>query len=193
MLGIQGSGGTWEAAARASANGKARTATTRATRWRWTALRGPATNDEEQEPLIPMLKPDDSLIVEIDFHLPPRPQPTVPAGLQALQTPNTMSPQAAMAAGIPQGGVQAGQGAMPRQLQSSAPPDMSDEDAARLKALIKLIRAGNPYQLSHDGVLFLPGFQGIALAGLIEDLATPAPEGRARPERSRCAGGPACR
>ncbi len=61
------------------------------------------------------------------------------------------------------------------QAQQRAPqPDseLSDEERTRLKKLIGLIRSRNPYQLSRDGVLYLPGFTGIPLAGLIEDLAT---------------------
>ena len=37
---------------------------------------------------------------------------------------------------------------------------------------MNMIRSKNPYTLSRDGVLYLPGFAGIPLAGLIEDLAT---------------------
>src|SRR6266480_1355201 len=40
------------------------------------------------------------------------------------------------------------------------------------RAMISLIRAKNPYQLSRDGVLALPGFAPIPLAGLTEQLAT---------------------
>jgi polysaccharide biosynthesis/export protein len=38
--------------------------------------------------------------------------------------------------------------------------------------LIKTVRANNPYQLDHDGVLQLPGFRSIALGGLTEAGAT---------------------
>jgi len=38
--------------------------------------------------------------------------------------------------------------------------------------LIKTLRANNPYQLDHDGVLQLPGFRSIALGGLTEAAAT---------------------
>ncbi|TLY91148.1 MAG: hypothetical protein E6K40_15605, partial [Gammaproteobacteria bacterium] len=40
------------------------------------------------------------------------------------------------------------------------------------RAMISLIRAKNPYQLSRDGVLALPGFAPVPLAGLTEQLAT---------------------
>jgi polysaccharide biosynthesis/export protein len=131
---------------------------------------------EEQEPLIPRLKPDDWVIVEIDFHLPPRPQPTIPFGVQAVGGGGVPGNQQA-AASVPSVPAQVPttpgltQG-VPGQSGSQAPADLSDEEAQRLRDLIKLIRARNPYQLSRDGVLYLPGFQGIPLAGLIEDLAT---------------------
>ena len=49
------------------------------------------------------------------------------------------------------------------------------QDQRKLDAqhsLIKTLRANNPYQLDHDGVLQLPGFRSIALGGLTEAAAT---------------------
>ncbi len=49
------------------------------------------------------------------------------------------------------------------------------QDQRKLDAqhdLIKTVRANNPYQLDHDGMLQLPGFRSIALAGLTEAAAT---------------------
>jgi polysaccharide export outer membrane protein len=51
-------------------------------------------------------------------------------------------------------------------------PELTDEQRQQQQALIDLIRAKNPYQLSQDGVLALPGFAPIPLAGLSEQLAT---------------------
>jgi protein involved in polysaccharide export with SLBB domain len=51
-------------------------------------------------------------------------------------------------------------------------PDMTDEEKKQRDRLIDLIRSKNPYQLSRDGVLTLPGFVPIPLAGLTEQLAT---------------------
>jgi polysaccharide biosynthesis/export protein len=42
----------------------------------------------------------------------------------------------------------------------------------QLRAMMQLIRSRNPYQLSADGVLSLPGFAPIALLGLTEQQAT---------------------
>jgi polysaccharide export outer membrane protein len=54
----------------------------------------------------------------------------------------------------------------------SARPELTDEEKKRREDLIDLIRVKNPYQLSRDGMLSLPGFQPIPLAGLSEQLAT---------------------
>ena len=51
-------------------------------------------------------------------------------------------------------------------------PELTDEEKKQRDDLIDLIRSHNPYQLSRDGVLSLPGFAPIPLAGLSEQLAT---------------------
>jgi protein involved in polysaccharide export with SLBB domain len=53
-----------------------------------------------------------------------------------------------------------------------ARPELSDEEKKQREHLIDLIRSHNPYQLSRDGVLSLPGFAPIPLGGLSEQLAT---------------------
>jgi polysaccharide export outer membrane protein len=52
------------------------------------------------------------------------------------------------------------------------PPELTAEQRARQRTLIDQIRSKNPYQLSREGVLSLPGFAPIPLAGLTEQLAT---------------------
>jgi polysaccharide biosynthesis/export protein len=51
-------------------------------------------------------------------------------------------------------------------------PELTDEEKKHRQELIDLIRSKNPYQLSRDGVLSLPGFAPIPLAGLTDQLAT---------------------
>jgi polysaccharide biosynthesis/export protein len=51
-------------------------------------------------------------------------------------------------------------------------PELTEEEKRRRQDLIDLIRSKNPYQLSRDGLLSLPGFAPIALAGLTDQLAT---------------------
>ncbi|HZO21358.1 MAG TPA: SLBB domain-containing protein, partial [Steroidobacteraceae bacterium] len=61
---------------------------------------------------------------------------------------------------------------MPASPSSQEEPAMSAEDKTRLKDLMTLIRSRNPYQLSHDGALTLPGFEPIPLLGLTEEQAS---------------------
>src|SRR4029077_13957111 len=102
----------------------------------------------------------------IDFNpLPAEPQtPTTPptSSLGGL----TNLPPSALAAlrpglGTAAPGVTAGGYAAPLAV---ADPDKNE--------MVSLIRAKNPYQLSRDGMLALPGFAPIPLAGLTEQLAT---------------------
>jgi polysaccharide biosynthesis/export protein len=50
--------------------------------------------------------------------------------------------------------------------------ELSGEELKARDKLIESMRSHNPYQLSRDGLLSLPGFAPIALAGLTEQLAT---------------------
>jgi polysaccharide biosynthesis/export protein len=119
-------------------------------------LNGMNRSGEPPEPLIPVLKPEDWIIVEVDFHLAARP---AAAGVAA---PAESAPGST--------GADSQQQSLQTPLRSESEP--TEEETARQKKLITLIRSRNPYQLSREGVLFLPGFTGIPLAGLIEDLAT---------------------
>jgi polysaccharide biosynthesis/export protein len=51
-------------------------------------------------------------------------------------------------------------------------PVLTTEERKLRQDFIDLIRSKNPYQLSRDGVLSLPGFAPIPLSGLTEQLAT---------------------
>jgi polysaccharide export outer membrane protein len=119
--------------------------------------RGATGTGEPPEPAIPVLKPDDWIVVEVDFHLAARAATAAGAGATPPESGSSAS----------SGGSQQ-QSATPSPVES----ERSEEEEARLRKLIDLIRSRNPYQLSREGVLYLPGFAGIALAGLIEDLAT---------------------
>lgn len=141
-------------------------------------------SDEALEPLIPVLKGDDWIVVEIDFHLPPRP---LSQSLQGLNTAALLQGQAGGASpqqlqalqsalaggGALPGGVVAG-GVVPATVQppANAAPDMTDDEKSRLTALINMVKAKNPYRLSRDGLLTLPGFAGIPLAGLTDEQAS---------------------
>ncbi len=138
--------------------------------------RRPSEEDEENEPLVPVLKGDDWVIIEIDWRLGPRQipspgQPSSPptqANAQSLQ-----ALQAAVAAGQQPGQQLPANGPTPPQsVPENTPDQLSDSDVRRLKDMMMLIRSKNPYRLSHDGALTLPGFPDIPLAGLTDDQAT---------------------
>src|SRR6267378_2791604 len=118
----------------------------------------------ELERLSPFLQSEDWIVITIDSK-------PLPAVTQTPATPQTsalgalanLKPEAlaaaAMSAGVTAGGYV---GPLP-------PPPNADEAK---NEPIYLIRSKNPYQLSRDGMLALPGFAPIPLAGLTEQLAT---------------------
>ncbi len=135
---------------------------------------------EEQQPLIPVLKGGDWVIIEIGFHLEQRPSSQASLALQQASSAQAQS----AAGGLSQQNLQAlqalqggsGGAAAASAAQASAPEvpaaQLSTADRARLMALMKVIRSRNPYQLSADGELTLPGFAPIPLLGLTQDQAT---------------------
>jgi polysaccharide biosynthesis/export protein len=146
----------------------------------------PSPEGEEAEPAIPVLKAQDWVIIEVDFHLAPRPltqslqalylsQASSLQNMQALQALSGnavgVSPQVtALAGATPQQATSSQQG---NQQSAPNPADqLTDDQKKALSAMMDLIRQHNPYRLSRDGVLYLPGFPGIALLGLTEDQAT---------------------
>ena len=159
--------------------------------------------EEEAEPLIPVLKREDWVIIEIDYQLPPRPVPpylqalysSAAQGLGGAAAPSQSASSAAQAAAA-QISAQTG---VPNTSSNSSPPStvasatsssgqviknangspvtpfetqLSDDDREQLDKLMKLIRSRNPYRLSRDGALALPGFPPIDLLGLTEEQAT---------------------
>ncbi len=150
-----------------------------------------AMDEEEQEELKPpalqVMKPFDSVIVEIDYKLAPRgvsqstqayylAQGMSPAQIQALQqsaaqgaggaSPVPANSAAALAAAAGQSSGAAGQ-------SSAAGPDqLTDEDRKALDNIITQIRAKNPYVLDAYGQIVLPGFSAISLSGLNDEQAT---------------------
>jgi len=124
----------------------------------------PRRGDVALESLIPLLKGEDWVIIEIGFRLPPRPQP----GGQTLPGA-TVPGQLAQAAGA----APAAAAATAREQESEDPAaDLPTAERTRLEELIEKIREKNPYQLTRDGELMLPGVPAIALSGLTEEQAT---------------------
>src|SRR6185437_6350495 len=134
---------------------------------------------EQQQPLIPLLKGGDWVIIEVGFHLAPRPASETSLALQQAynaQTPGgALSQQNLQALQAIQGG--GSTNAAATALAQPSTPDtpasqLSVADKQRLTALMDVIRSRNPYQLSADGELMLPGFAPIPLLGLTQDQAT---------------------
>lgn len=65
-----------------------------------------------------------------------------------------------------------GEGLPPVVIPEKRAPEYSKEERDQLDKLIGLVRERNPYRLDRDGVLQLPGFRPIPLAGLSDNEAT---------------------
>ena len=135
---------------------------------------------EGQQPLIPLLKGGDWVIVEIGFHIEARTESQAALALQQAANGQTLgsglSAQNLQALQSLQGGGTTAGNTAAAAVQASAPVSSSatltPADRQRVEALMDVIRSGNPYQLSPDGTLSLPGFAPIALLGLTEQQAT---------------------
>jgi protein involved in polysaccharide export with SLBB domain len=90
-----------------------------------------------------LLKPDDSILIDIDF------KKDKPA---RVETP--------------------GPGLPPITIPAEPAPVLTPTETVELQVLIDQIRARNPYQLDSSGVLQLPGLSPVMLAGLDADQAT---------------------
>jgi polysaccharide biosynthesis/export protein len=89
------------------------------------------------------LKPDDTLLVDIDFKKdkPPR-----------VESPGPGQPSIT--------------------IPGEPAPEIEEDEREELQSIIDLIRSRNPYQLDDAGMLQLPGFAPIVLGGLNEQQAT---------------------
>jgi polysaccharide export outer membrane protein len=103
-------------------------------------LKGFVLDDEQ---LSRNFKPDDSVLIDIDFK---------------KEKPPRIEPQ--------------GSGLPPITVPGEAAPELEPEEQDVLQERINLVRSRNPYQLDSNGVLQLPGFEPIMLAGLSEEQAS---------------------
>ncbi|MBS0388956.1 MAG: hypothetical protein JSR15_10795, partial [Proteobacteria bacterium] len=122
------------------------------------------TSDQTPPSGPPVFMPEDSLLLDINL---PGERSVAQLGaddyerqLKAASNSSLGSQALAGAAGAAIGDV------APTQSMLDAVTLANDRD------LIKVLSTGNPYQLDRDGLLQLPGFRGIALAGLTEIEAT---------------------
>jgi len=133
----------------------------------------PRTTDEDGDTRQfgpPVLKGDDWVIMKIA--LPPdRPLPEAsPTGQQTSMYPMNPSGNFPLPPNSLPGNPAAGTQQPPVSAQRAI--ELSLEEKERREIVISLVRSRNPYRLSSEGVLLLPGFVGIALAGLTEFQAT---------------------
>ncbi|HEY1900569.1 MAG TPA: SLBB domain-containing protein [Steroidobacteraceae bacterium] len=143
--------------------------------------------EEEEQPsgAPPVFKSEDSVVVEVDTQpLKPRPIDTFSAAaasgyngqLQAgqLQQLQQMQQLQALQQTQPSALQNQNQGQTQNQNQQDQdqPAPLTDQQKQRLTNLVDLIRLHEPYTLSRQGVLELPGVAGIPLAGLTELQAT---------------------
>ena len=138
----------------------------------------PMTPAEEEEPeeQLPGLKGSDWVVIQADVQSPPQPPPQPaaapvtppPTATQSGANPAALASLLAASASAQPSASSAASGAG----STSAAPAASDDQARRLQVLVDLIRARNPYQLSREGELTLPGFAPIALLGLSDEQAT---------------------
>jgi protein involved in polysaccharide export with SLBB domain len=144
---------------------------------------------QQQQPAIPVLQGGDWVIVEVGVHLAARAATTTPSTAalqQALSSQggagalsgqlSSLSPQTLQAL---QSSLQGGGGnSAPAAAQPSAAAtlgpagNLSAADTERLNALMSVIGNHNPYQLSPNGELMLPGLPSVPLLGLTEAQAT---------------------
>jgi protein involved in polysaccharide export with SLBB domain len=133
-----------------------------------------AQDEEAQEAALPGLKGEDWVVVEVDVPAPkpaappPAPAPTLPQ-LGAASGGGSSSALASLLAAT---AVAPTPAATPAPTPANGPgAAAADEETKRLQSLADQIHSRNPYQLSKNGELTLPGFAPIALLGLSDDQA----------------------
>lgn len=106
-------------------------------------IRRPLDLEEKELQREKALRPDDTVLIEIDF------KKDKPARVESQ-----------------------GPGLPPITIPAEPAPELAPLERLELERVINLVRHKNPYLLDRDGALHLPGFEPVALAGLNEELAT---------------------
>jgi len=141
---------------------------------------------QQQQSLIPQLQGGDWVIIEVGYHLPARrpstqstaalPQALASQAGSLADAAQSLSPQTLQQLQSLQGGAGSSGAAAAAVTQAPTPEapatQQTPAEQQRLMTLLDVIRNHNPYQLSPDGELMLPGFAPIPLLGLTEDQAT---------------------
>ncbi len=136
--------------------------------------------------VIPQLEGGDWVIVQIGVHLPPAPA-SIPPQLQASSAGGASAAQAmsvsalqngasgAMAQGVPIADIPATTNGLPQAEIQEIPTalmSLSAAEQAQINAMMRSIRDHDPYQLTRNGMLDLPGLAPIDLLGLTPADAT---------------------
>src|SRR5690606_33654149 len=121
-----------------------------------------AREREELEYRRPFLAGEDTVIINVSVRT-----------AQPVQPQQGQITAGQVTAGQPQGpGVQDSTQGLTVRRPIQPPIQLTEEERRRLEQLVNLISSRNPYRLTREGVLELPGFKGIPLAGLNEFEAT---------------------
>jgi protein involved in polysaccharide export with SLBB domain len=116
---------------------------------------------EEAEPPIPVLRADDTVVVELILapktDVGQKTQPSLPQ-VNTVQVPAPVAKETAAEEAA-------------RQRRQRLVDALSPEERLKLEELVKLVGSRNPYALDRNAQLNLPGFAPIALGGLTEEQA----------------------
>jgi polysaccharide biosynthesis/export protein len=115
--------------------------------------------DDGLVPKIPILRADDTVIINIDLQKAQPGQESAQQIVPVQPLPGQPTAPGTVVAPQPTG--------QPQRLV-----ELTEEERKKRSELVDLVRSRNPYRLSRDGVLSLPGFEPIPLAGLTEFQAT---------------------
>jgi protein involved in polysaccharide export with SLBB domain len=118
----------------------------------------------DQEPLVPVLKPDDTVLIQVTL-----PEQRVISTAPAQPVPGQALLPSESASGTTPSPNGAGAGPSRQFLE---PIELEAEERHKLGDLVDLVRSRNPYRLDRSAFLNLPGFAPIALGGLTELQAT---------------------
>ena len=133
------------------------------------ARQGGALTEEEEEAQIPGLKSEDWVVIltrpATAQPSPAAPSTPAPAPAAVLPPGTSAGTQAALASAL-------AAAAAPAPAPPAPPTPGVSADEAQIYSLAALIAAHNPYRLSREGDLTLPGFAPVALLGLSDDQAS---------------------
>lgn len=126
-------------------------------------------NPSDEEPLIPVMRADDTVVIEIAMPVDPDEESKLPR--QPQQPPNTL-PQ--VAGNVPQAvpSKTATIDELASKRRQRLYEALDEAGKKKLEELVALVLSRNPYKLDRNAQLNLPGFAPIAVGGLTQEQAT---------------------